>query len=69
MAQPELCIRCGRQLVPDHKNIAFYTCNGTPTDPHPDYDLSSKFVVDEYEETWIPKKPQKEPKIKESMVK
>lgn len=47
----ERCIRCGRELVQYHINNAFYFCNGTPDDPHPEFLITEKLIQEEDGET------------------
>ncbi|HSX49093.1 MAG TPA: hypothetical protein VLE44_02440 [Candidatus Saccharimonadales bacterium] len=40
----ERCIRCESEMKPYPQNIAFYFCEGTETEPHAPYLLSTKFI-------------------------
>ncbi len=40
----ERCIRCKSEMKPYLQNIAFYFCEGTETEPHAPYLLSTKFI-------------------------
>jgi len=40
----ERCIRCEGEMKPYSQNIAFYFCEGTETEPHAPYLLSTKFI-------------------------